>query len=34
VAQQLEKLGFPNVFALKGGWTVWEEGGYPTEPKK
>jgi rhodanese-related sulfurtransferase len=34
VAQQLEKLGFPNVFVLKGGWTAWEEGGYPTEPKK
>jgi 3-mercaptopyruvate sulfurtransferase SseA len=26
-------LGFKKVFALKGGWRLWEEAGYPTEAK-
>jgi len=34
VAQQLLDMGFPKVFALKGGWWEWEDAGYPMEPKK
>jgi rhodanese-related sulfurtransferase len=34
VAQQLLKMGFTQATVLKGGWKAWEEGGYPTEPKK
>jgi rhodanese-related sulfurtransferase len=33
VAQQLIDMGFPQVWALKGGWKEWEQGGYPTESK-
>jgi len=33
VAQQLLEMGFPQVWALKGGWREWERKGYPTEPK-
>jgi 3-mercaptopyruvate sulfurtransferase SseA len=33
VAQQLLKMGFPQVWALKGGWNEWEKAGYPTEAK-
>jgi 3-mercaptopyruvate sulfurtransferase SseA len=33
VAQELVKMGFPQVWALKGGWVEWEKAGYPTEPK-
>jgi rhodanese-related sulfurtransferase len=33
VAQELIKMGFTQVWALKGGWKKWEKLGYPTEPK-
>jgi 3-mercaptopyruvate sulfurtransferase SseA len=33
VAQELLDMGFPQVWALKGGWAEWEKAGYPTEPK-
>jgi len=26
-------LGYPQVFALKGGWNEWQDSGYPVEPK-
>jgi 3-mercaptopyruvate sulfurtransferase SseA len=25
-------MGFTNVKALKGGWDLWKEKGYPVEP--
>ncbi|MBW2489447.1 MAG: hypothetical protein JRE72_18675 [Deltaproteobacteria bacterium] len=27
------KNGYPNVFALQGGWTAWTKAGYATEKK-
>ena len=33
VAQDLLTMGFPQVWALKGGWVEWDKTGYPTEPK-
>jgi rhodanese-related sulfurtransferase len=33
VAQELIKLGFKKVFALKGGWNEWDQASYPTERK-
>ncbi len=33
VVLELTKLGFTNVFALKGGWNSWVEAGYPVEKK-
>jgi rhodanese-related sulfurtransferase len=33
VAQQLIKLGYSKVYALKGGWKEWSENNYPTEKK-
>ncbi len=33
VAQELLKMGFSQVWALKGGWEEWDKLGYPTEPK-
>jgi len=33
VAQELVKMGIPQVMVLKGGWHAWEAAGYPTEPK-
>jgi rhodanese-related sulfurtransferase len=33
LAQQLQKMGFPQVWALKGGFIEWEKAGYPTETK-
>jgi len=30
---QLEKKGFANVYALKGGWKEWQGADLPTEPK-
>jgi len=33
VALRLKELGFERVFALKGGWDAWVQGGYPTEKK-
>jgi 3-mercaptopyruvate sulfurtransferase SseA len=26
-------LGYPRVFALKGGWDEWHAAGYPVVPK-
>ncbi len=26
-------MGFKKVFALKGGWRAWRDGGFPTEEK-
>jgi 3-mercaptopyruvate sulfurtransferase SseA len=26
-------LGYPKVFALKGGWDEWHHAKYPLEPK-
>jgi 3-mercaptopyruvate sulfurtransferase SseA len=26
-------MGYPKVFALKGGWSAWKKAGYPVEPK-
>jgi 3-mercaptopyruvate sulfurtransferase SseA len=34
VAQALEKMGYSQVMALKGGWREWEKAGYPTELKQ
>jgi 3-mercaptopyruvate sulfurtransferase SseA len=28
------KMGYKNVYALKGGWNEWVEAGYPVEPKE
>jgi 3-mercaptopyruvate sulfurtransferase SseA len=28
----MTKLGFKQVYALKGGWNEWLEAGFPTEP--
>jgi 3-mercaptopyruvate sulfurtransferase SseA len=33
VAQELIKMGFPHVYALKGGWIQWEKAKYPIEKK-
>jgi rhodanese-related sulfurtransferase len=33
VARKLQKLGFNNVYALKGGWKEWVKAGYPVEKK-
>jgi 3-mercaptopyruvate sulfurtransferase SseA len=29
----LSDRGFTSVFALKGGWRLWDDNGYPTEAK-
>jgi len=29
----LIEMGFPQVWALKGGWLEWKKAGYPTESK-
>ncbi|MBM4273731.1 MAG: hypothetical protein FJ134_04600 [Deltaproteobacteria bacterium] len=34
MAQELEKLGYPQVYVLKGGWQAWEDKEYPTAPKE
>jgi 3-mercaptopyruvate sulfurtransferase SseA len=26
-------MGFEKVYALEGGWQLWEDLGYPVEPK-
>jgi len=26
-------MGYPKVFALKGGWASWKKAGYPVETK-
>jgi rhodanese-related sulfurtransferase len=33
MAQELTKMGFTKVYALKGGWKEWSESNYPTEKK-
>jgi rhodanese-related sulfurtransferase len=33
LAQQLVKMGLPQVFVLKDGLNEWEKAGYPMEPK-
>ncbi|MBI2815571.1 MAG: sulfurtransferase [Acidobacteria bacterium] len=30
-ADNLQKMGYTNVFSLEGGWRDWSGGGYPTE---
>jgi 3-mercaptopyruvate sulfurtransferase SseA len=30
---QLMAMGYPKVYALKGGWDAWKKAGYPVEPK-
>ena len=32
-AQEFMKAGYPNVYALKGGWKAWIKADYPTEKK-
>jgi 3-mercaptopyruvate sulfurtransferase SseA len=29
----LISMGYPDVYALKGGWQEWREAGYPVVPK-
>jgi len=29
----MKELGYPKVFALKGGWNEWKKRGYPIEAK-
>jgi 3-mercaptopyruvate sulfurtransferase SseA len=33
VALKLIGMGYPKVYALKGGWKAWSEGRYPVEQK-
>jgi 3-mercaptopyruvate sulfurtransferase SseA len=33
VARKLIKMGFQQVYVLKGGWNKWVDEQYPTEPK-
>jgi rhodanese-related sulfurtransferase len=33
VAGHFIKNGYPNVYALKGGWHAWKKAGYPVEKK-
>jgi rhodanese-related sulfurtransferase len=33
VAQELMKMGYTKVYALKGGWKEWLKANYPTEIK-
>jgi rhodanese-related sulfurtransferase len=33
MGQELEKLGFTNVFVLEGGWKAWVGKEYPTVPR-
>ena len=32
-ARHFIKKGYPNVYALKGGWYAWKKAGYPVEKK-
>jgi 3-mercaptopyruvate sulfurtransferase SseA len=34
VGQELENLGFAQVYVLQGGWQAWEDAGYLTVPKE
>jgi len=29
----LSKMGFADVYALKGGWQAWRKADFPIEPK-
>jgi len=31
-ADNLQKMGYANVFSMSGGWTAWNEAEGPTEP--
>jgi rhodanese-related sulfurtransferase len=33
VALKLMEMGYPRVYALKGGWLEWEQAKYPVEKK-
>jgi len=33
VALKLIEMGYPKVFALKGGWNEWSDAGYPVQKK-
>jgi rhodanese-related sulfurtransferase len=33
VALKLIEMGYPGVYALKGGWIEWEKAKYPIEKK-
>jgi 3-mercaptopyruvate sulfurtransferase SseA len=33
VAQELLKMGFSKVYALKGGWNEWYKAEYPVEKR-
>lgn len=33
MALKVIKMGYKNVYALKGGWWEWAGAGYPVEPK-
>lgn len=30
-AENLQKMGYENVYSMDGGWTAWKNAGYPTE---
>ena len=30
-AENLQKMGYTNVFSMAGGWKAWKEAGFPTE---
>jgi rhodanese-related sulfurtransferase len=31
-ADNLQKMGYANVFSMAGGWAAWQDAGAPTEP--
>lgn len=33
VARQFKNKGYPNVYAIKGGWIAWRKADYPVEKK-
>ncbi|MCI0671027.1 MAG: rhodanese-like domain-containing protein [Myxococcaceae bacterium] len=34
MALKLRSLGYPEAYALEGGWDAWVQAGLPTEPKE
>ena len=32
MALRLRELGYPDTYALEGGYEAWKQAGYPTEP--
>jgi rhodanese-related sulfurtransferase len=30
-AENLQKMGYENVYSMDGGWTAWKNAGHPTE---